>query len=80
MTHSETRELFIYDVAVALERQRTGVDRALIQFVRQAARSEGLSSVFVLASNEDTHAISFYESVGLEAEGFTLFGSHSDPG
>lgn len=73
MTRAEAPELFVYDVAVGAEHQRRGVGRALVAHVRALAHAAGASSVFVLADDEDDHALAFYRAVGGEAAPVTMF-------
>lgn len=73
MTRSHTSELFIYDLAVHTEHQRSGVATRLVDAARADAASAGLTSVFVPAENEDTHAIAFYTSLGWEPTPTTFF-------
>ena len=42
LTRLERRELFIYDLAVKVDRQRKGIGRALFDSLRQAAAAEGI--------------------------------------
>ena len=73
MTRSHTSELFIYDLAVHADHQRRGVATRLMDAARGDAADAGLSSVFVPAENEDTHAIAFYTSLGWEPTPTTFF-------
>ena len=49
MTRSMDTELMIYDLAVDVEHQRTGLGRQLMQAVIDDAASAGISTVFVPA-------------------------------
>jgi aminoglycoside 3-N-acetyltransferase I len=73
MTRAATSEMFIYDLAVRTDRQREGIGRQLIAFLREAAAREGIDVVFVPADNEDTHALDFYLAVGATASPVTFF-------
>lgn len=73
MTRSESRELFVYDLAVRVDRQRRGVGRALFAALRAAAEREHISTVFVPAENEDEHALEFYRAIGGEPSPVTFF-------
>jgi len=73
MTRSESTELFIYDVAVGIHRQRRGVGRALLQYLLAGAAASGIDVAFVPADNEDTHAMDFYRALGGVASPVTLF-------
>lgn len=73
LTRLEQRELFVYDIAVQEEWQRKGIGRALVNTLRQAAAAEGIAEGFVLADNEDTHALDFYRALGASATPVTAF-------
>jgi aminoglycoside 3-N-acetyltransferase I len=73
MTSTETSELFIYDVAVRRDRQRSGVGRRLIADLRDQAAAAGIEVLFVPADNDDTHALDFYRALGGVASPVTLF-------
>ncbi len=64
MTRSETREIFIYDIAVRAEHQRRGVGRLLMSQLTRLAGDAGIHDLFVPADNEDTHALDFYRALG----------------
>jgi len=73
MTRSESREVFIYDLAVRADRQRRGIGRQLVRALQAAAASEGIPVSFVPADDEDTHALAFYAALGGEAAPVTIF-------
>lgn len=73
MTRSHSSEFFIYDLAVHPEHRHRGVATRLVNAARAEVAAAGLSSVFVPADNEDTHAIAFYASLGWEATPVTIF-------
>jgi aminoglycoside 3-N-acetyltransferase I len=73
MTSAETSELFIYDVAVRRDRQRSGVGRRLIADLRERAAAAGIEVLFVPADNDDTHALDFYRALGGVASPVTFF-------
>ena len=73
MTRSESSELFIYDLAVRVDRQRGGIGRALISALLKHARDAGIETTFVPADNDDTHALEFYRALGGEASPVTFF-------
>ena len=73
MTKAERAELLVYDIAVAEAYQRQGVGRSLIQAARDEAVSQGIGVVFVLADNQDEHALRFYQGLGATGSPVTLF-------
>lgn len=73
MTRSESREMFIYDLAVVPDRRRQGVGRRLVAALRDAAAAEGIQVAFVPADNEDTHALDFYRAIGGVPAPVTIF-------
>jgi aminoglycoside 3-N-acetyltransferase I len=64
MTRTESREIFIYDIAVRRDHQRRGVGRALMTHLGQAAADAGIREIFVPAEAEDLEAIEFYRGIG----------------
>jgi aminoglycoside 3-N-acetyltransferase I len=73
MTRNKSCELFIYDLAVRQDRQRQGIGRALVEEVLRLARSADIATTFVLADNDDGHALDFYRAVGAAMSPVTLF-------
>jgi len=73
MTNAEGAELLIYDIAVAEAHQRRGIGGALIEAARREAASQGIEVVFVLADNQDEHALRFYQKLGAIGSPVTLF-------
>jgi aminoglycoside 3-N-acetyltransferase I len=73
LTRSETRELFIYDLAVRVDHQRQGVGRLLIRELLRLAAAAGIGVIFVPADNEDLHALEFYRAVGGIPSPVTIF-------
>jgi aminoglycoside 3-N-acetyltransferase I len=73
MTRTETRELFIYDLAVHPAHQRQGVGRALVETLRSQAALAGIGVAFVAADDEDAHAVEFYRALGGTAAAVTIF-------
>lgn len=64
MTRQAMRELLIYDVAVREDCQRRGVGRRLLETTKNLAAVRGIAELFVLADNEDVHALDFYRAIG----------------
>lgn len=80
MTRDESRELFIYDLAVVPERQRQGVGRRLVAALREEAGAEGIEVAFVPADDEDIHALDFYRAIGGVPAPVTIFTFGDDAG
>ncbi len=57
-------EIYIYDLAVAVEHRRQGMATALIDSLKQIAIERGASVIFVQADHGDTAAISLYSKLG----------------
>jgi aminoglycoside 3-N-acetyltransferase I len=73
MTRSESREIFIYDIAVRADHQRRGVGRLLMAHLARLAADEGIHDLFVPADDEDAHALEFYRALGGVASPVTFF-------
>lgn len=61
-------EVFLYDMAVKPEYQRMGIGKELIRTLKEQCRGNGVKEFFVLAHEEDEHAIEFYHSTGGKSE------------
>lgn len=61
-------ELYIYDLAVAETHRRRGIATALIQHLRDHARSIGAWVVYVQADPIDAPAVALYEKLGVREE------------
>ncbi len=73
MTRTESREIFIYDIAVRGDHQRRGVGRELLRHLQELADAAGISELFVPADAADSHAIEFYRAVGGEEARVSFF-------
>ena len=73
VTRLAAYELFIYDIAVHPEHQRQGIGRLLMHELQVQAHAAGIHELFVLADNEDTHALDFYRALGGTASPVTMF-------
>src|SRR3954447_1133995 len=73
MTSSERSEVFIFDIAVAIDHQRHGVGRRLVSTLIDEAAAIGIDVVFVPADDEDTHALEFYRALGGRGSAVTMF-------
>ncbi|HSK17830.1 MAG TPA: GNAT family N-acetyltransferase, partial [Longimicrobiales bacterium] len=73
MTRNESRELFIYDLAVVPDWRRKGVGSGLIGKARELAAREGIDVAFVMADGDDDDAIEFYGSTPATASRAVVF-------
>ena len=60
----ERREVYIYDLAVAVDHRRKGVATRLIKELQYVAKERRAYVIFVQADRDDTPAIQLYESLG----------------
>jgi aminoglycoside 3-N-acetyltransferase I len=79
MTRTETRELFIYDLAVHPAHQRRGVGRLLVETLCREAAAAGAPVAFVPADVEDEHALAFYRALGGDPAPATIFSFEHRP-
>jgi len=68
MVYSDRSEIFLYDMAVKLEYQRMGIGKGLIQSLKDYCTRNGVKEFFVMAHEEDKHAVEFYHSTGGKSE------------
>ena len=68
MYHSDNSEIFLYDLAVKPEYQRLGIGKGLIHSLKEYCVKNGIKEFFVLAHEEDEHAVEFYRSTGGKSE------------
>jgi aminoglycoside 3-N-acetyltransferase I len=73
MTRKAASALFVYDIAVRPDRQRRGVGRELLRVLQADAASLGIGEQFVIADNEDEHALDFYRALGAVPSAVTMF-------
>lgn len=72
LTRLEGSEIFLYDLAVRVDRQRRGIGRRLVTHLREEAGA-AYDNVWVPADDEDEHALDFYRALGGEAAPVTIF-------
>jgi len=68
MYYSDSSEIFLYDMAVKPEYQRMGIGKGLIQSLKEHCIKNDIQDFFVMAHEEDEHAIEFYHATGGRAE------------
>ena len=68
MYYSDASEIFVYDLAVKPEYQRMGGGKGLIQSLKEYCIKTRIKEFFVMAHEEDEHAIEFYRATGGKAE------------
>jgi aminoglycoside 3-N-acetyltransferase I len=68
MYYSEYSEIFLYDLAVKPEYQRMGIGKRLIHGLKEYCIKNGIKEFFVMAHEEDEHAIEFYRATGGKSE------------
>jgi len=68
MVYSKSSEIFLYDLAVKPEYQRMGIGKRLIQSLKEYCVKNGIKEFFVLAHEEDKHAVEFYRAIGGKSE------------
>lgn len=73
MYYSDSSEIFLYDLAVKPEYQRTGIGKGLIQSLKAHCLKQGIKEFFVMAHEEDEHAIEFYRATGGKGENVVNF-------
>jgi aminoglycoside 3-N-acetyltransferase I len=68
MYYSDSSEIFLYDMAVKPNYQRMGIGKGLIQRLKEYCTEHGIKEFFVMAHEEDEHAVEFYHATGGRAE------------
>ena len=68
MYYSNSSEIFLYDLAVKPEYQRMGIGKRLLQNLKEYCLKNGIKEFFVMAHEEDEHAIAFYRATGGRGE------------
>ena len=68
MYYSDSSEIFLYDLAVKAEYQRMGIGKGLLQSLKGHCIKNGIKEFFVMAHEEDEHAIEFYRATGGKSE------------
>ena len=68
MYYSDSFEIFLYDLAVKSEFQRKGIGKGLIQSLKAYCIEKEIKEFFVMAHEEDEHAVEFYRATGGKSE------------
>ena len=68
MYYSDSSEIFLYDLAVKPDYQRIGIGKRLLERLKEYCTENGVREFFVMAHEEDEHAIEFYHATGGKAE------------
>jgi aminoglycoside 3-N-acetyltransferase I len=68
MIYSDASEVILYDMAVREEYQRIGIGKGLIQSLKEYCMKNEIETFFVMAHEEDVHAVEFYHATGGKSE------------
>ncbi len=68
MYYGNETEIFLYDMAIHPDHQRKGIGKQLLEFLKDYCAQNKINTFFVLAHEEDTHALEFYHSTGGQRE------------
>lgn len=60
------KEFYIYDIAIHPDHQKQGFGKALIEHLKQEAKTRVIQTIFVEAESEDGVAVAFYRALGGE--------------
>ena len=71
-------EVYIYDVAIKQEYQRTGFGKLLIESLKNYCKNHQIKTMFVEAHEADTQAVNFYRNTKALAEKVVHFNYHLD--
>lgn len=63
-----SNQVYIYDLAVTQNRQRQGIGKNIISFLKNYCEASGHKEMYVQADFEDENAIEFYKSTGGRSE------------
>jgi aminoglycoside 3-N-acetyltransferase I len=68
MIYSDSSEIILYDMAVSPEHQRMGIGKKLMQGLKDYCVTNEIKTFFIMAHEEDGHAIEFYHATGGKSE------------
>ena len=63
-TYFESAEVYIYDLGVKEEFQRSGIGTMLVEDFNDYCSKRGFKEMFVQADTVDEHAVAFYKKIG----------------
>ncbi len=72
-TYFEANEVYVYDLAVAKNHQRTGIGKNLLKELAVICERKGEREFFLQADIDDQDALDFYRSTGGAAENVIHF-------
>jgi len=78
VVYSDHSEIFLYDMAVKPEYQRMGIGKGLIQSLKEYCITHVIETFFVMAHEEDEHALEFYHATGGKSERVINFLYHTN--
>ena len=61
-------EIFLYDMAIHPDHQRKVIGKQLLEFLKDYCAQNKINTFFVLAHEEDVHALEFYHATGGQRE------------
>jgi aminoglycoside 3-N-acetyltransferase I len=68
MYKAEIKEMFLYEIAVEPKQRRTGVAKALVEFLKRIGRSKGMKEMYVGTNKNNLAAMKLYQSSGGKIE------------
>ena len=71
--YSDVSEIFLYDLAVNPDHQRKGIGQGLLRALKEYCLQNNIQTFFVMAHEEDEHAIEFYRATGGKGENVVNF-------
>jgi aminoglycoside 3-N-acetyltransferase I len=71
--YSDSSEVFLYDLAVKPDMQRMGIGKKLIESLKAHCTQNEIKGFFVMAHEEDRHAVEFYHATGGKSESVVNF-------
>jgi len=73
MYKEETREIFLYEIAVEPLHRKKGIATALIEFLKEICAAKGITYMFVGTEADNAPAIRLYETTGGKYEDIAWF-------